>query len=335
MINRIIEISEELSREHRKDPDLISRMETARQGQFPRFLMISPISRCSQDLELFGMAMGDAFRGTRVPGVPLLPPGRSRILWGGPLAYNQEFPDKRGVILTFEQDEAESMIKESLDNLALHPDIKGIPIIVFRVDYEQGRARIMVHGKGRNYELENRLLSRLQRPGSLDSSTLVLLCSDSRVRPPVTPQGVPMAIQTLGGYIPKYSGTDDETLQLAGFFAEWLPLDAASRQILILAHGNFEGEGPSCGAGRASLNPESVKNPFLRSVITELQHAALPFEHHQPKNAEERVKSLSLAIKENLLSYPAVHSFAESHPAHFIEILLIDTVSNVLSMTDI
>lgn len=215
MINRIVEISEELSRERRKDPDLVSRMEIALQGQFPQYLMISPINRGSQDLQLFGMAMGDAFHGTRVPGMPLLAPERSRILYGGPVAYNQEFPDKRGVILTFEQDEPESTIKESLDNLTRHPDIKGIPAIVFRVDYEQGRARIMVHGKGRNYELENRLLSRLRRPESLDTSTLVLSCSDSRVRPPVTPQGIPMAIQTLGGYVPKYSGADDETLQLA------------------------------------------------------------------------------------------------------------------------
>ncbi len=335
MINRIVEISEELSREGRKDPDLVSRMEIALQGQFPQFLMISPINRSSQDLQLFGMTMGDVFHGTRVPGMPLLTPERSRILYGGPIAYNHEFPDKRGVILTFEQDEHENVIKESLDNLVRHPDMKGIPIIVFRVDYEQGRARIVVHGKGRNYEAENRLLSRLRRPGSMDTSTLVLLCSDSRIRPPVTPEGVPLAIQTLGGYVPRYSGADDETLQLAGFLAEWLSPDAASREILIVAHGNFEGEGPSCGAGRACLNPESVKNPFLRSVMTELQQAALPFEPHESKNAEERVKSLSLAIRENLLSYPAVQSFSESRPAHFIDILLMDTVSNVLSAANL
>ncbi len=335
MINRIVELAEELSNERRKDPELVSRMEIAAHGQFPRFLLISPINRSSQDLQLFGMVMGDAFHGTRVPRMPLLPPDKAPFLFGGPAAYNRGFPNERGVILTFEQDEPEDVIRETLVNIVLHPDVKGIPILVFRVDYELGRARIIPHGKGRNYEAENHLIARLRRPDDLNADTLVLICSDSRVHPPETPNGVPMAIQTLAGYIPKYTGFDDETHQLNEFFTEWLSTMSSSRHILIVGHGNFEGEGHSCGAALESLNPENVKNSFLRYVISELQVAATQFESHTSVNAEDRVRSLSLAIKEHLLSYPAVREFAETSLSDFIDILLMDTVSNILSTADI
>jgi len=335
MINKIVELSEELSRQRRKDPELVSRMEIAAHGQFPRFLLISPINRSAQDLQLFGMIMGDAFHGTRVPRRPLPPPRKSPFLFGGPAAYNREFPNERGVILTFEYDEPTDVIRESLDNLQLHPDLKGIPVLAFRVDYELGRVRIIPHGKGRNYETENQLVSHLRRPDDIDTDTLVLICSDSRVHPPETPHGLPMAILTLGGYIPKYTGVDDETLQLNEFFTEWLSSNSVSKHILIIGHGNFEGEGHSCGAAQASLNPTNVKNPFLLYVVSELQSAAKQFESHSSKNAEERVKAISLAIKSHLLSYPAVREFANANLSDFIDILLMDTVSNTLSAADI
>jgi carbonic anhydrase len=334
MINRIVEIAEELLKERRKVPELVARMEAAVQGQFPRFLMISPINRSSQDLQLFGMTMGDAFHGTRVPGMPLLPPKRSPILFAGPAAYNGGFSSRRGVILTFEMDEAEEIIRESLDNLMKHPDIIGLPILAFRIDYDRGRARVIAHGKGRNYETENKLLSRLRRPDDLDTDTLVLICSDSRVRPPVTPKGVPMGIQTLAGFIPRYTGDDDETYQLSDFFSRWLSAETTP-EILIVAHGNFEGEGSSCGAAQASLNPDETGNPLLRSVILELQQAAESFETQLAVNPEERVKALSHAIKENLLTYAAIRNFAAASPDDFIDTLLMDTVSNVLSPADI
>ncbi len=335
MINKMVELAEELSRERRKDPELASRMELAAHGQFPRFLLISPINRSAQDLQLFGMIMGDAFHGTRVPGKPLLPPRKSPFLFGGPAAYNRDFPNERGVILTFEYDEPDAVIRESLDNVVLHPDLKGIPVLAFRVDYELGRARIIPHGKGRSYETENQMVSHLRRPDEIDAETLVLLCSDSRVHPPETPYGLPMAILTLGGYIPKYTGLDDETLQLNEFFTEWLSSDSISRHILIVGHGNFEGEGHSCGAAQASLNPTSVKNQFLFFVVAELQSATKQFESPTSENAEERVKSISLAIKEHLLSYPAVRKYANTHLSDFIDILLMDTVSNTLFAADI
>jgi hypothetical protein len=262
----------------------------------------------------------------------LLPPSKSSVLFAGPAAYNKEFPEKRGVILTFDVDEPESIIRESLDNLVLHPDLDELPIIVFRCDYEIGSARIIAHGKGRDYEAENWFLSRIEQPTKLDTNTLVLICSDSRVHPPITPNGLPMAIQTLGGYIPKYTGSDDETKQLNSFFDNWLTHETSSPHILVIAHGNFEGEGPSCGAGKACLHADEIENEILKSVIKELADAAAPFETQPAENAEDRVKSLTSAIRQNLLSYPSI---SQSEFSDFIDILLMDTVSNVLSTIDL
>ncbi|TFG31864.1 hypothetical protein EU527_11455 [Candidatus Thorarchaeota archaeon] len=335
MINKLVEIADKLSNARKQDPELVARMEMATQGQSPRFLLISPINRSSQDLQLFGLKMGDAFQGTRAPRMPLLPPERSPILFTGPAAYNKGFPDKRGVILTFEHDESEDIIHQSIDSVISHPDVIGLPILAFRVNYDIGSVRIIAHSRGRNYETENWLLSRIRCPGALDSNTLVLICSDSRVQPPVTPEGVPMAIQTLGGYIPRYSNVEDETYQLNKFFETWLDPTNKSQEIIIIAHGNFEGDGPSCGAGQACLHPERVKNPLLQPIIRQLQEAAQPFEQKPAEDAETRVKSLCSAIRDNLLSYPAVSSIAHLRKEEFIETLLMDTVTNVLSTLNI
>lgn len=139
-----------------------------------------------------------------------------------------------------------------------------------------------------------------------------------------------MAIQSLGGYIPPYSGKNDETLQLNSFFEEWLSKEMNDPHILIVAHGNFEGEGQSCGAAEASLNPGEITDSILYSVIVELETATRSFETSPAQSAEDRVKSLSLAIRENLLTYPAVRMSSDTKSSDFIQILLMDTVSNVL-----
>ena len=334
MINKLVELAEKLSDERKKDPEFSARMDMAAHGQAPRFLMISSIKRSSQDLQLFNMKMGDVFNGTRVSNKPLLDPSQSPVLFSGPAAYNRDFPEKRGVILTFDQEEPEEIIKESLESVTKHPDLADLPIIAFRVDYEKGRARIIAHSKGRNYEAENWLLSRIKRPDELDADTLVLICSDSRVSPPVTPIGLPMAIQTLGGFLPQYTGLDDETLQLNEFFEQWLSLEKSTPHIIIVGHGNFEGEGPSCGAGKASLNPTDISNKVLRSVIVSLENAARPFESVPANTPEDRIKSLTLAIKQNLLTYPAIITAAGSMSSDFISTLLMDTISNVLTTAD-
>jgi len=334
MINKLVEMAGKLSEERKNDPELSDRMDEAAQGQAPRFLMISPIRRSSQDLQLFDMKMGDVFHGTRVSNKPVLHPSQSPVLFAGPASYNQGFPEKRGVILTFEHNEPEEIIRESLENVTKHPDLDELPVIVFRADYERGRARVIAHSKGRDYEAENWLLSRVERPDELDTNILVLICSDSRVHPPITPRGLPMAIQTLGGYLPKYTGQDDETLHLNEFFEEWLAQEQGAQHILVVGHGNFEDEGPSCGAGMASLNPADVSNEILHAVISELADAAKPFESVPASNAEDRVKSLSSAIHENLRSYPAINAIIDSKSPDFIRTLLMDTVSNVLTTED-
>lgn len=333
MINKLMEISEKLANEHKKDPVLRARMEIANQGQSPRYLIISPATRSSQDLQLFDMRMGDAFHATRVPGQAMLPPDLAPTLFRGPASFNREFPSKKGIIVTFDTDESLEIIRKTIENISLHPDLNNLPISAFQVDYQNGRTKLIVHSKGRDYENENKLLSRVRVPDALDTDLLVLLCSDSRLHPPQTDKGVPMAIHTLGGYIPQYSGKEDETEQLNHFFKKWLSSTDSPKQIVIVAHGSFEGEGHSCGAGAASLNPDVITNLSLKLSIEELKQAAEEFESFPAENPEERVKSLSKAIRMNLLTYPAI---ADAHSVVQLAIdnLLMDTVTNTLAQIE-
>jgi hypothetical protein len=329
MINKLMEISEKLANARKQDPVLRARMELISHGQFPRYLIISPLTRAGQDMQLFNMSIGDAFHATRVPEHALLPPNLAPTLFKGPVSFNREFSNEKGVIVTFDIDESLEVIRTTIDNISLHPDLNHLPILAFQVNYENGRVKLIVHGKGRDYESENRLLSRIRVPDELDDELLVLICSDSRVFPPRSGKGIPMAIQTLGGYIPAYSGKEDETGQLNDFFQQWLSSTDSLRQILIVAHGNFEGEGDSCSAGKASMNPSTISNPLLRPIIEELNRAAMECESDPPKNPEERVKSLSKAIRGNLLTYPSI---ADAHSMFrlVIDDLLMDTVTNTL-----
>ncbi|MHA1768919.1 MAG: carbonic anhydrase [Candidatus Thorarchaeota archaeon] len=332
MINEMIDLSEKVADKRKKDPSLIERMESAAQGQSPRFLLISPINRSSQDLELLDMEIGDAFHATRVPSVALPPPTKSPILFAGPASYNHGFAEKRGVILTFEFDEPLEIIRESIENLAKHPDLRDLPVIALRVDYDRGEARLTPHGKGRDYAGENWVLSRIQKPSHLDENTLVLICSDSRVKPPLTPAGLPMAIQTLGGFVPPYFSEDDESALLNAFFERWLRLDESTRHILIIGHGAFKTEGPPCGAAKASLEPSNVTSGLLRSVIQQIDDEASAFEESQPASPEDRVVALASAIRHNLLSYPAVRRYIENAHDDLIGSLFMNTVTNVLSL---
>ena len=333
MIDKLLNLSQKLADERKKDPELVALMNIAAQGQAPRYLIVSQIHRSSQDLQLLNMQMGDAFQATRVSGQSLLPPDIAPTLFKGPASYNCCFERKRGIIVTFEQNESSTVIRETLDNLTLHPNLEGLPIIALMIDYESGRASLVAHGKGRDYEDENRILSKIQKPESLDDDVLVLICSDSRVQPPHTEKGVPMAIQTLGGYLPRLTGRDDETQQLNSFFEEWLSGSDHEREILIVAHGNFEGEGPSCGAATISLHPSQVSSNILLPIMEDLQYAAQQFESEVPDTPEDRVKSLCLATRKNLMTYPAI-SAASQKGLLSIDELFMDTVSNVLYQDD-
>nr|KXH73677.1 MAG: hypothetical protein AM325_13545 [Candidatus Thorarchaeota archaeon SMTZ1-45] len=333
MINKLMEISAEHLNERKKDALFIARMELAAQGQFPRFLLISPITRSGQDLQLLSMNQGDALHATRVPGFAILPPDLTPALFTGPASFYSRFPSKKGVIVTFDIDESLEVIRETLENIKLHPELQSMPIIAFQVNYDNLRVKLIVHGKGRDYEYENRILHWVRKPDPLDDSLLVVICSDSRVRPPCTKRGVPMAIQTLAGYISKYSQHDDETKQLNRFFEKWLTSSKDTKRILIVAHGNFEGSGPSCSAGTESLNPRATSSKSLRLMIEELERSAIEFESIPASSPEDRVKSLSKATRANLLTYPAI---VDSHDISQLEIdeVLMDTVTNALYLYD-
>lgn len=333
MFNQLMETSAEYLDKRKKDALLLARMELAAQGQFPRFLLISPITRSSQDLQLLRLNQGDALHATRVPGFALLPPDLTPNLFRGPASFYSRFPSKKGVIVTFDIEESLEVIRETLDNIKLHPEMKSLPITAFQVNYENPRVKIIVHGKGRDYENENRILHLVRKPDALDDSILVLICSDSRIRPPYTKKGVPLAIQTLAGYISKYSHNNDETEQLNRFYEKWLTSSKDTKRILIVAHGNFEGNGPSCSAGTESLNPKAVSNKSLRLTIEGLERSATEFETIHASSPEDRVKSLSKATRANLLTYPAI---ADAHDISQLEIdeILMDTVTNALYQFD-
>jgi hypothetical protein len=141
-----------------------------------------------------------------------------------------------------------------------------------------------------------------------------------------------MGIQTLGGYLPAYTGEPDETDYLNGFLGHWLSNRIDAKHIILVAHGNFEGEGPSCGAGKASLGPESVSGHRLRAVIEVLSNEAIRVEEHPAGSPEDRVRSIAEATRRNILSYPSVaeHTDAAFDTTEFIQTVLMDTVTNAL-----
>ncbi|MFW9918236.1 MAG: hypothetical protein ACFFED_01440 [Candidatus Thorarchaeota archaeon] len=337
MIRKITELSAKIAEDGKQDPEIAEKKKQAAMGQAPRFLIISPIHRSSQDLQLFRFGQGDAFHATRVRDHILPLPDASPFLFAGPAAYSKQFPEKTGVILTFDVEESGNVVRASIENAAAHPDLNDIPLLAFRVDYERGDARLVAHGFDRAYELENYILKRISRPEYVDDDTLVVICSDSRVTPPVTPNGVPMAIQTLGAHVPPFDESIEETVQLNDFFEEWLSKETVERRIIVVVHGNFEGEGPSCGAGLASLNTETVTGTFLRPVIETLERDALRFEDTKALSAEERVVSLGYATLENIKTYPSVMDAIRRGASHdeFMRVLKMDTVTNVVSPYEI
>ena len=332
MINDIAILAEKVFKSRKRDSRLLAKMESAKEGQAPKFLLISSIHRSTQDLQLLNMEQGDAFHGTRVSKQPLLHPDNSSMLFAGPAAYNSHFPDKQGIILPFDHDEPEHVISHTLESISQHPDLDEIPRILLRVNYETGDVSIINHTQVRNVGIENALVSQIVKPTRLDPNVLIFLCSDSRVQPPPTPHGLPMAIQTLGAHIPEYCGYQDETTQLNDFFENWFSQDSSEKRIFIIEHGSFDREGPHCGAGNASLNLETIQGVYLRPVIEQIQIDASRFERIKSQTAEDRVLALGHATERNIRSYPAVQK-AKSNGVNLddlIQITVMDTVEGVL-----
>ena len=332
MINKLTELSKKLADTRKNDPEQVSIMNRAAQEQAPRFLLISQINRSTQDLQLLRMSQGESFQATRIPSQPLLPPEDSLFLFAGPASYNHNFPNNEGLVITFDKTEHPEIIRQTIENISKHPSLSEVPFVSLIVDYNQGDVRLDAHGQHRNYELEIWLLKQVTRPDLVDDRILVIICSDSRVSPPTTPRGVPLAIQTLGGYIPPFTENEDETMQLNCFFKEWLSEAQKERQIVVVAHGAFSGEGASCGAGKASLNPYDFDDKYLSLVITKIAEHASIFESVPARTAEDRVQTITKMTIQNLLTYPAIADFLESDPKknEFFQIALMDTVTNIL-----
>jgi carbonic anhydrase len=307
-------------------------MNRAAKEQAPRFLLISQITRSTQDLQLLQMKQGDSFQATRIPGLPLLPPKESPFLFAGPASYNRNFPNNESVVVTFDKSDPPELVRQTIDNISKHPSLNEIPVVALIVDYDNGEAHLGVHGKDRNYELEIWLLKQLAQPDYIDERILVIICSDSRVHPPPSPRGVPMAIQTLGGYVPSFTGKEDETSQLDAFFQEWLSDNREEKQIIVAAHGAFSGEGASCGAGAACLNPDILEDEYLSLVINRIADQASNLESTPARFAEDRVKTIAKLTMQNLLTYPAIDEYLHSHQSQtdFLVIALMDTITNVL-----
>lgn len=334
MINDILAIADRELQKKLSDPEYVRRMNAARLGQSPEYMLISPITHSLQDLELLSMLQGDAFHGTRVPGFPLLPVEDSLFLYGGPVAYNSGFPRHRAIIMTFDKNEDPSICDESVRNLVRHPGAQNIPIVCFSADYTNGFVEALDHEALRDLSLEAELAAKTKRPRDIDSKVLATVCSDSRVEPPPTPDGLPMAIESLGGHIPQYTGRPDETQQLNSFFEVWLEEIPQDRSVLIFAHGSFDCDGPACGAGKACMTAESVNDPILGKVIKRLAHDASALEKELPDCPEKRVESLAEATKRNLYSYPSMSKGLEAGIDMFATVLLLDTVKNTLLLPE-
>ncbi len=331
MLDELADISKENRAKREENPKQLERMQAAESGQDPDYLLISPINRGAQDLDLFVVEQGDAFHATRVPGQPILVPELAPVLFGGPAAYYSYFDKKRGVVATFEQDDSLDIITASIDNIASHPSLQGLPIIGLRVDYERARASLVVHNKGRSYEDENLLLSRLALPQKADENTLEIICSDSRLRPPATPSGAPFSIQTLGGYIPPYSVKQSgETYQLNSFITDWIADEPFDKQIVLVAHGAFASAGASCGAATELLSPDTHPDSTLDMVLNAMRLNIKPHQLANPRHAEDSACNIAEAAKRNLSAYPALAKVRTIGVDldELIQIVLMDTVTN-------
>lgn len=330
----MIDLSKKTAEETKQDSASAQKMAIASKGQAPRFLLVSPIHRGSQDTQLFGFGQGDAFHATRVSGFALPLPESSTYLYAASAAYNKQFPDNDGVIITFDFEEPTDRVNQTLENIACHPDLFEIPLLVFRVDYTRGYARLVAHRFGRAYELENYLLKRVSRPDYLDEDTLVVICSDSRIEPPVTPDGVPMAVKTLGGHVPPYDEGLEETEQLNEFFKVWLSEESDTRRIIVVVHGSFEGVGHPCGASEASLGTGEVSGRYMLPVIETLKREAMMQEKTPPQSPEDRAISIGNATLENIKTYPAIKEAGTHGTSHleFSGILKMDTITNTIAI---
>jgi hypothetical protein len=308
-------------------------MNLSTKTQVPEYLLISPIDRNGQDLELLGFDQGHAFCGSRIPGKSILDPEKFSFLVGAPAEYNHHFPFNKAVVLTFDWNEPMEIISTTIQNVAKIPQVQEVPIVALKVNYEDGLVEVVQHGGNRSEAIETELASKAVRPSAADRDVLVFTCSDSRIVPPRTTHGLSMNLRSIGGFVPTFSGSEDETAQFNSFLENWLLSKPKDRRMVLLAHGSHDHGGAVCGGAKASLDPSGLHEGTLKSVVKTLQNEGLTHEAQPHNNPNTRALALDVAIKKNLLTYPAISKAVEAgfDAEKQIDIAFIDTVTGCIT----
>lgn len=333
MIDAMIEKSRELAETRARSFKLRIRMQNAAKGQNPRIFVISSIQKCGQDNQILGLGQGDAFWATRVPGFPLPAPEESPFLFGGPAAYSSHFHGKVMAVITFDSDEPDSVVQESISVLSENENLRVPHIIGLQLDSVSGHYRSVGQGKLMDRAVAGVLTRQYSEPLEIDEGVLVVLCSDSRLLPPMTSKGAPMTIRTLGGFIPSYDESLPETMNLDDFLTRWLEQDSSEKRIVAMAHGNPDADAAACGAAKASLDSSEIADSFLRSIVEQIGDDAMRADSSHETTAHSRAIAIAKATRRNLGTYPAISAITKKRIllSEVVQLAYMDTVTGILT----
>lgn len=332
MLDSMVDKSKQLAGERERSFKLKTRMEAAAKGQNPHILMISPVHKSGQDCSLLGLGQGDAFWATRLPKASLLGSEESSFLFGGPAAYFGHFSGTLIAAITFESDEPDDVIQESMSALTQNEHLKKAHILGLQQD-STGSYRHVGEVKFTDRLLASVLVRRNVTPPVIDEKVLVVLCSDSRLLPPCTSSGVPMVIRTLGGFIPACDDASRETRDLDDFLAGWLENDPSDKRIVVIAHGHTTNEAAVCGAAKASLNPSELADGLLQAILQRIWDDAKRADWSHDATPYDRAIAIAKATRENLGTYTEIRELQRKRllPSNFVQLAFMDTVTGLLA----
>jgi carbonic anhydrase len=328
MVDNSRHLAEE--REHLFIPKM--KMEKAAKGQHPLFLMVSPAHKSANDCRLLGLGQGDAFWVTRLPKKSLLSSDESPFLFGAPAAYFCHFDKTAFAVITFESDDSDDVIQESMSAFAQKEHLRKLHLIGLQLG-SKGSYQPVGKLKFSERVMAGMLTDRKAAPLETDERVLVVLCSDSRLLPPHTFNGVPIVIRTLGAFIPPYDDASPETQNLDEFLADWLEENASEKRIVVIAHGHMTNEAAVCGAAKASLNPSELTDELLQSIVERIGDDAKRADWAHDATPYNRAIAIARATRENLATYSAVHELEKRRllSSEFIQLAFMDTVTGLLA----
>jgi carbonic anhydrase len=332
MLDAMVDNSRQLAEERERSFRLKTRMDQAARGQNPHILMVSPIHMSGHDCSLLGLGQGDAFWATRLPKTSLLSSDESPFFFGGPAAYFGHIGGTALAVITFESDESDDVVQESMSALAQNEHLRKSHILGLQLDSE-GMYRPVGEVKFTDRLIAGILARRSVTTPETDERVLVILCSDSRLLPPNTSTGVPMTIRTIGGFIPPCDDASRETQDLDDFLAGWLEDNTSEKRKVIIAHGHTTGEAAVCGAAKASLNPSELTDELLRLIVERIGDDARRVDSAYDATPYDRAIAIAKATKQNLATYSAVHELEKRRllPSKFIQLAFMDTVTGLLA----